>query len=163
MLAQLCRGFATSIVYLTGFRLTKHSFQWQSVAVEAVKCARASICPRVWWLSVEQRYLTNSTHKTQGLTGTWNTDYVNKITETLKDYFGTPFFLVSYQWVDSSSTEISVLWPRILLGLFLKVQKNYIVSTDRFQNSQRLISNLEVCFYCQPMTWLVLKLLFDSN
>ena len=52
VLAQLCCGFATSIVYLTWFRLTKHSFQWQSVAVEAVKCARASICPRVWWLSV---------------------------------------------------------------------------------------------------------------
>ena len=27
VLAQLCRGFATSIVYLTGFRLIKHSFQ----------------------------------------------------------------------------------------------------------------------------------------
>lgn len=47
--------------------------------------------------------------------------------------------------------------------IVLKVQKNDIVSTDRFQNSQRLISNLEVCFYFQPMTWLVLKLLFDSN
>lgn len=52
VLAQLCCGFATSIVYLTWFRLTKHSCQWQSVAVEAVKCARASICPRVWWLKV---------------------------------------------------------------------------------------------------------------
>jgi hypothetical protein len=48
--------------------------------------------------------------------------------------------------------------------IVFKVQKNHIVSTDRFQNSQRLISNLEVCFYFQPMTtWLVLKLLFDSN
>lgn len=43
--------------------------------------------------------------------------------------------------------------------IVLKVQENEIVSTDRFQNSQRLISNLEVCFYFQPMTWLVLKLL----